>query len=46
MVAVCVTLILDGLMTFAEVPKTLKAKVQTALETMGLDTNGQPIKSA
>lgn len=45
MVAVYVTLIINGRRTFADVPKKLQPAVKAELEAMGLDENGHPIEA-
>ena len=44
-VSVYVTLIIAGRRKFAQVPKNLQPAVKADLEAMGLDENGNPIKS-
>lgn len=44
MVAVYVTLIINGKRTFASVPNKLKPAVKEMLLDLGLDENGNPIE--
>lgn len=43
MVIVCVTLIVNGYLTFARCPANLQPEIKAALLAMGLDENSNPI---
>lgn len=43
MVTVYVTLIIEGLKTFEQVPKNLQPAVEAELRGMGLGTDGKPL---
>lgn len=44
MVAVYVTLIINGRRKFSDVPKKLQSAVKAELNAMGLDENGNPLE--
>lgn len=37
------TLIINGMKTFEQVPKSLQTRVELALKNLGYGTNGQPL---
>ncbi|WP_251252251.1 CD1375 family protein [Brevibacillus sp. MER 51] len=43
MVTVCVSLIINGRRTFAQIPVNLQADVKSDLEALGLGTDGKPL---
>ncbi|OUQ86277.1 hypothetical protein B5G50_22130 [Brevibacillus brevis] len=43
MVAVCISLIINGRRTFAQIPVSLQDAVKADMEALGLGTDGKPL---
>ncbi|WP_251251412.1 CD1375 family protein [Brevibacillus sp. MER 51] len=43
MVAVCISLIINGRRTFMQIPVSLQEAVKADMEAMGLGTDGKPL---